>query len=189
VRYDSKYQHHAMRDSFAKDLVNRIGLQMMVAIRLMKFFRDAKIPLAAKAVSRSIRHIYGSDIHWDAEFEPGVVIAHGYALGIAGGAHLSTGCILNLQATLGLGIDPVTRQIGTPRLERNVHLGPGATVLGPVTIGENSKVLAGALVMQSVPPNSLVVAPQGEVRQRTGGEPPAVRTAAPTEDRPRVPVN
>jgi len=172
LKYDGKYQHHAMLGRLGKDMVNRIGLQIMVAIRLMKLFRDAKWPLAAKVMSRCIRHVYGSDIHWDAEFEPGVVIAHGYAVGIAGGAHISSGCILNLQSTLGLGIDPVTRQIGTPHLGRNVHLGPGATVLGPITIGESSKIEANALVTQSVPPNSVVLAPRAEVRSRGGAGQP-----------------
>jgi serine acetyltransferase len=58
--------------------------------------------------------------------------------------------------TLGEGIDPQTREVGAPHLHRNVHVGPGATLLGPIEVGEGTKIMAGAVLSQSVPPNSLV---------------------------------
>lgn len=182
LRYADKYHHGTLRGSLPKDAVQRIGLQMMVAIRVMHLFRDAGLTLAAKVMSRTIRHLYASDIHWDAQFEPGVVIGHGYALGISGGVRIGTGCILLHGTSIGMGIDPVTRQVGEPRLERNVHVGPHAILLGPITIGEGTKIQAGALVTQSVPPGSVVWAPRSEIRPRerrpAAADPLADRLAA-----------
>jgi acetyltransferase-like isoleucine patch superfamily enzyme len=41
-------------------------------------------------------------------------------------------------------------------IERNVWIAAGATIIGGVTVGENSVVAAGAVVTRDVPPNSLV---------------------------------
>ena len=41
-------------------------------------------------------------------------------------------------------------------IERNVWIAAGATILGGVTVGENSVVAAGAVVTRDVPPNTLV---------------------------------
>ena len=44
-----------------------IGFQLVVAYRLMRYMRDLDLPLAARVVGRAIRHLYGSDIHPEAE--------------------------------------------------------------------------------------------------------------------------
>ena len=68
--------------------------------------------------------------------------------------------------TLGISIDPVTRVVGGPTLEEGVHVGPGASVLGPITIGRDTKIMANAVVMASVPAYSLVEVPAVIVRTR-----------------------
>lgn len=148
------------------DLVTKIGFQMTTAYRSMRFFQEAGVPVAPKIASRLIRHLYGSDIHWEARFEPGVMLVHGMGLAISRAAHVEAGSILNQNVTLGLGIDPETRAVGAPHLERNVHVGAGATLIGPITIGAGSKIMPGCVVTRSVPPNSIVMAPQPEVRER-----------------------
>jgi serine O-acetyltransferase len=94
------------------------------------------------------------------------MIVHGMGLAISHAARVARGCILFQNVTLGMGIDPTTRRTGAPTLERNVHVGPGATLIGPITIGEGSKVMAGAVVTRSVPPGSVVETPPPEVRPR-----------------------
>lgn len=44
-----------------------------------------------------------------------------------------------------------------PTIKDNVVIGSGAKVLGPIVVGENSKIGAGAVVLKDVPPNSTVV--------------------------------
>jgi serine O-acetyltransferase len=165
--HDARYaKHHGRRGRLGRDLVTRIGFQMMVAYRVMRLCGGLGIPLAPRLVSRLIRHLYGSDIHWKAELEPGVTLVHGMGLCISGSARVGAGAILFQHVTLGESIHPETRAIGAPQLGRDVHVGAGATLVGPITIGAGSKITAGCVVTRSIPPGSLVQAPAPSVRPR-----------------------
>jgi serine acetyltransferase/GT2 family glycosyltransferase len=153
--------------------VHKIGVQMMTMIRLMSYYRDAGRPTLARITSRVIRHLYGSDVHWDATWAPGTTIVHGFGLAISHAARIGPECIVFQNVCLGMGIDAETRQTGAPTLGRGVHVGPGATLLGPIVVGEGSKVMAGAVLTTSVPAWSLVETPAPSVRSRrpVGGTP------------------
>ncbi|GAC1353134.1 MAG: hypothetical protein NVSMB1_23330 [Polyangiales bacterium] len=167
VRYQEKYgSKDAVPRSIASDMVASIGLQMLCGYRVMRFFREAEMPLAAMVVSRLMRHAYGADIHWDAQFAPGVMIVHGMGLAISHAACVEEGAILSQNVTLGMGIDPVTRRTGAPQVGKNVHVGAGATLIGPIVIGAGSKIMPHAVVTTSVPEKSLVKAPVAEVVKR-----------------------
>lgn len=148
------------------DAVQKIGFQILIHYRVMRLFRRLGLGFAAKASSRLIRHLYGSDIHWDAEIAPGAILVHGMGLAINGSARIGPGAVLSQQVTVGESRDPVTGAIGSPCLEANVHVGPGARLLGPITIGEGSKIMANAVVLQSVPAGSIVETPLGQARPR-----------------------
>lgn len=156
-RYDQKYfSRERGEHSLAGDLTQRIGFQMMAAVRLMQCLDEAGIPLLPKITARMIRHLYGSDIHWKTKIEPGVVLIHGMGLAISPAATIGAKAIVFQHVTLGDGVDPETGKTGAPTLEENVRIGPGATLLGPIVIGAGTKIMAGAVVDRSVPPNSLV---------------------------------
>jgi serine acetyltransferase len=138
------------------DFVTKIGFQTATMTRLMQLFRDLQVPLLPQISSRLIRLVYNTEIHWDAQIEPGLTIIHGSGLIVSHAAHVSSGCILFQNVTLGESTDAKTRQVGSPRLGRNVHVGPGATLLGPIEVGEGTKIMAGAVLSESVPPFSLV---------------------------------
>jgi serine O-acetyltransferase len=165
--HDARYaSHHGRRGRLAVDALVRIGFQMMVAYRFMRMAVALRVPLAPQVASRLIRLLYGSDIHWNAELEPGVTLVHGMGLCISGAARVGTGAILFQHVTLGESIHPDTRAIGAPELGRDVHVGAGATLVGPIVIGAGSKIMAGCVVTRSVPPGSLVQAPAPTVRPR-----------------------
>ncbi len=156
-RYDLKYDAaRRRREALVKDLVTRVGFQMMAAYRIMRCFREARVPLLPEVIARTIRLAYGADIHPDTVFEGGVVIVHGMGIAVSRAARVSAGVVISQNVTLGDGIDPVTRSRGAPMIERDVHIGPGATLLGPITVGARSKIMPGAVVRESVPPGSLV---------------------------------
>jgi serine acetyltransferase len=180
VRGDEKYGNKAnlRTPSLLFDSVRRIGFQMMIAYRVMRFFRAIHLTPLAMIMSRLIRHLYAAEIHWDAELAPGVALVHGVALVLSREARVGTGCILFQSVTLGVSIDPVTREVGGPTLEDDVHVGPGATLLGPITIGRGTKIMANAVVMTSVPAHSIV-----EVSM------PTIRTRARTESADTAPVS
>lgn len=148
------------------DAVRKIGYQLMVAYRVMRFMRDANLMLGAQFMSRLIRHAFASDIHWDAELEPGVVVVHGFGLAISYAAKVKSGSILYQNVTLGYGLDPDTKEPGAPLIEENVHIGVGATLFGPLVIGEGTKIMANCVINRSVPPRSIVEAPMPQVVAR-----------------------
>lgn len=161
--------------SLASDAVKKIGFQLMIAYRVMRFFRQAGLGLGAQFMSRSIRHAFASDVHWDAELEPGVVIVHGFGLAISYAAKVRAGCILFQNVTLGFGNDPLTKQAGAPLLERSVHVGIGATLYGPIVVGEGTKIMAGCVLSRSVPARSIVEAPVPQVAARAPARGPGNR--------------
>ena len=149
------------------DAIRKIGFQMLLLTRAMRLFRDAGIPAAPQVISRLIRHLYAAEIHWDTEIADGVSVVHGNGLVLSHAATVGPGCILFHNVTLGEGLHPDTKEPGAPTLERDVHVGPGATLLGPIHIGQGTKIMAGAVVTRSVPANSIVKAPEAQVAART----------------------
>lgn len=142
--------------AFPSEVVKRVGLQMMVAIRTMHLFRDAGVLPAAQLASRAIRHAYGAEIHWSSRWDAGVNIVHGNGLVVGSGAHIAYGCVLLQNVTLGDAFDHETGRIGGPALGPSVHVGPNSVLLGPIRVGEHSKIMAGSTLDHSVPPRSLV---------------------------------
>ena len=167
ARYRAKYHGQSLSAwRLPADMVQKIGFQMAVAVRLMQCCRRLGLPLAPQVASRLIRHLYSSEIHWDADIRPGLSIIHGVGLIVSHAATVSEGCILFQNVTLGEGIDPVTRKIGAPHLEADVHVGPGATLVGPIRVGRGSKIMAGSVLAQSVPEGTLVVPAAAVVQAR-----------------------
>lgn len=175
LRGDAKYsaREGGGSGSLFIDAFKRIGFQMMIVYRIMRLFRAIHLTPLAMITSRMIRHIYSAEIHWDADLAPGVSLVHGTALVLSREARVGSGCILFQSVTLGISIDPVTRIVGGPTLEENVHVGPGASVLGPITIGRDTKIMANAVVMATVPAYSLVEVPAVTVRTRSEKRGPA----------------
>lgn len=165
--YREKYNHDAKSwAEFPADVVRKVGVQMMVAVRVMHFVRDAGVPLAPQVASRVIRHVYGADIHWDAELAAGVSIIHGQGLIISSNAKVGKGCILFQGVTLGEGRDGDTGAVGAPVLGADVHVGPNTVILGPIEVGEGTKIGAGSVLMASVPERSLVQPAEPRITRR-----------------------
>lgn len=152
--------------ALASDAVKKIGFQLMIAYRVMRFFRAAGLELGAQFASRTIRHAFASDVHWDADLEPGILVVHGFGLAISYAARVRHGCILFQNVTLGYGPDPQTKEAGAPLLEERVHVGIGATLYGPIVVGAGTKIMASCVLAQSVPPRSIVEASVPHVSAR-----------------------
>ena len=173
--YDAKYGPDVREapPSLARDLVSRIGFQMLAACRVMRFCADAEIPLAPRVASRLIRHAYGSDVHWEAQLEPGIVFVHGMGMAISRSARVQRGAILFQNVTLGVAFDSASGSTGAPLLQPSVHVGAGSTLVGPITIGARSKVTAICFVRASIPADSIVEAPVPVVSARSPRKPSA----------------
>ena len=151
----------------ASDAVQKIGFQMLIAVRLMRLAVEFGVPKGGAVMSRLIRHVYGAEIHWDATVCEGVGFVHGLGIVISHAAIVGPGCVLFQNVTLGESIDPSTRLVGAPNLEADVHVGAGAVLLGPITVGKGTKVMANAVLDRSVGPNSIVRSPVATIGSRT----------------------
>ena len=149
--------------------VFQIGFQMLIAVRLMRLLGQLGIPGGGPVVSRAIRHVYGAEIHWKAEISPGISIVHGNGLVVSHGAKIGSGCVLFQNVTLGESMrsaESGTRTVGSPTLHADVHVMPGAILLGPISVGKGSKIGANAVVDADVPAGSVVRSPVSSTEQR-----------------------
>ena len=106
----------------------------------------------------------GIEIHPDARIGKGLFIDHGNGVIIGETAIVGDNVTLYQGVTLGgTGKEHGKRH---PTLCNNVMVSAGAKVLGSFTIGENSKIGAGSVVLEEVPPNSTVVGVPGRVVKR-----------------------
>ena len=113
--FNSKYDpRRRPAEPIAKDLVEKIGFQFIAACRVMRFFKDVDAALPARITSRMIRHLYGSDVHWDAEIAPGIVVVHGMGMAISHQASIGPRVLLFQGCTLGVGRHPDTGEVGAP---------------------------------------------------------------------------
>ena len=152
------------------DAIRKVGFQMLIAVRVMRLVQDLHIPFGGPIVSRLIRHVYGAEIHWHATIADGVGFVHGVGIVISHGAVVGPGCVLSQNITLGESIDPFTRKVGAPMLGSNVHIGAGAVLLGPICVGNETKIMANAVLDRSVPPRSLVRIPAATIEARAASD-------------------
>lgn len=115
----------------------------------------------ARWVSQKAARKTGIEIHPGATIGKGLFIDHGHGVVIGETAVLGDNVTLFQGVTLGgNGKEQGKRH---PTIKDNVMVCAGAKVLGSFTIGENSKIGAGSVVLQEVPPNCTVVGVPGRI--------------------------
>ena len=113
----------------------------------------------ARWISQRAARKTGIEIHPGAVIGKGLFIDHGHGVVIGETTIIGDNVTLYQGVTLGgTGKETGKRH---PTLEENVMVSVGAKVLGSFTIGENSKIGAGSVVLKEVPPNSTVVGVPG----------------------------
>ena len=118
----------------------------------------------ARLISQRAARKTGIEIHPGAKIGKGLFIDHGSGVIIGETTVIGDNVTLYQGVTLGgTGKETGKRH---PTLEDNVMVSAGAKLLGSFTVGENSKIGAGAVVLQEVPPNCTVVGIPGRVVKR-----------------------
>ena len=141
------------------------GMHARLAHRLSHALYKKGHTFSARAVSQGAKFLTGIEIHPGATIGRGLVIDHGSGVVIGETAEIGDNCTIYQGVTLGgTGKDVGKRH---PTLGNNVMVGAGAKVLGPFTIGDNSKIAAGAVVLKEIPDESTAVGvPARVVRQQ-----------------------
>ncbi len=138
--------------------------------------------LAGRFLSSVTRCFTGVDIHPGAVLGPGLFIDH--ATGVVIGETAEVGADVTIYHGVTLGGSSLQRGKRHPTVGDRVTIGAGAKVLGPITIGHDSRIGANAVVVRPVPPDSVVVGVPGQVIHRRQPRPAG---AAPDLDHTLLP--
>jgi len=137
------------------------GFKALRSHKRANWFYRHNMPFIARYISQRTAHKTGIEIHPAAKIGRRVCIDHGHGIVIGETTEIGDDVMIYQGVTLGgTGKDVGKRH---PTIENGVMIGAGAKVLGPITIGKNAKVAAGAVVVKDVEPNSTVVGVPGEV--------------------------
>ena len=140
------------------------GVKAIRMHRRAHFYYKHGLMFLARWVSQRAVRKTGIEIHPGATIGKRLVIDHGTGIVIGETTEIGDDVLIYQGVTLGgTGKDTGKRH---PTIGNNVMISAGAKVLGPFKIGDNSRVAAGAVVLEEVPPNSTVVGiPARVVRQ------------------------
>ncbi len=142
------------------------GFQAIFLHRFTHKLWNLKLPLIPRVISQINRTITGIEIHPGARIGRKVFIDHGMGVVIGETAEIGDNCLLYQGVTLGgTGKNHGKRH---PTLKENVVVGAGAKVLGSITVGANTRIGAGSVVVRSVQGNSTVVGIPGRVVHQSG---------------------
>lgn len=131
------------------------GLHAIWGHRIAHKLWRAKWCTTARVVSQVARFFTGIEIHPGARIGRGLFIDHGSGVVIGETCEIGDNVTIYQGVTLGgTGKEKGKRH---PTVGNDVIIATGAKVLGSFKIGDNSKIGAGAVVLQEVPPNSTVV--------------------------------
>ncbi len=142
------------------------GLHAVWSHRIAHALFKRKFFFLARFVSQVSRFFTGIEIHPGAKIGRRFFIDHG--MGVVIGETCEIGNNVTIFQGVTLGGTGKQRGKRHPTLHDNVLVASGAKVLGAITIGENSKVGGGSVVLKNVPPNSTVVGIPGTVVVQDG---------------------
>ena len=142
------------------------GIKAVLSHRRAHWCYTHGLKLLARMISQASRRRTGIEIHPGATIGKRLVIDHGMGVVIGETAEIGDDCLIYHGVTLGgTGKDVGKRH---PTIGNNVLIGTGAKVLGPITIGDNSRVAANSVVLKDIPENCTAVGIPARVVRRAG---------------------
>jgi serine O-acetyltransferase len=156
------------------------GTMAMVLYRLMQGSRESGAgPL--EMVFNKLNSTFGNCvIGRGADFGPGFVLFHSNGVVINGKARGGSNIHLHHEVTIG---DNEAGQCGV--LGSNIHIGAGAKIIGPVTVGDGARIGANAVVVHDVPADTTVVGIPARPVKRRSDEAPTHATTSTRSGLPR----
>jgi len=145
-------------------LVNYSGLHAVWFYRIAHQLWNYHLYLFARWLSQTARWVTGVEIHPGAAIGRRFFIDHG--MGVVIGETSEIGDDVTLYHNVTLGGVSIEKGKRHPSLGDGVVVGAGAKVLGAIEIGSGSRIGANAVVVKSVPPDSIVVGVPGQVVRR-----------------------
>tara|TARA_B100000886_G_scaffold48258_1_gene29689 strand:+ start:952 stop:1527 length:576 start_codon:yes stop_codon:yes gene_type:complete len=162
------------RDPAAKSILSIIltypGVKAIFFYKISNFFHIAGFHTLARVISQLNRFFTGIEIHPNAKIGKNLFIDHGMGVVIGETSEVGNNVTIYHNVTLG-GISPSIdserqrHEKRHPTIGDNVVIGSGAQILGPIKVGNNSRIAANAVVVKDVKENSTMIGvPAKEVR-------------------------
>lgn len=148
--------------------INLAGFRTLIVYRFGRWrmtmkpriFR-APLSFLYRQLEKHVRFKYGIELPYTAEIGHYVTFEHQHGIVIHGNAIIGDRCIIRHGVTIGNR--SADEPFDAPKIGNNVNIGAGAKILGKVNIGDNVVIGANAVIVNDIPPNSVVVGIPGKV--------------------------
>ncbi len=150
--------------SFWEVLTCYPGIHALIMHRLAHWLWSRRLRWLGRFTAHLSRMLTGIEIH------PGATIGKGFFIDHGSGVIIGETTIIGDNVTIyqGVTLGGTGKETGKrhPTIGDNVMISAGAKVIGSFTVGENSKIGAGSVVLEEVPPNCTVVGVPGRIVKR-----------------------
>ena len=154
------------RDPAAKSILSIIltypRVKAVFFHQISNFFYKAGFDLIARIISQTIRFFTGIEIHPGAKIGKNLFIDHGMGVVIGETSEIGDNVTIYHAVTLGgsspsIESEKQRNEKRHPTIGNDVVIGSGAQIIGPIKVGNNSRVAANAVVVKDVPENATMV--------------------------------
>ena len=154
------------RDPAAKSIISIIltypGVKAVFFHQISNFFYKAGFDLIARIISQTIRFFTGIEIHPGAKIGKNLFIDHGMGVVVGETSEIGDNVTIYHNVTLGgsspsIDSERKRHEKRHPTIGNDVVIGSGAQIIGPIKVGNNSRVAANAVVVKDVPENATMV--------------------------------
>ena len=154
------------RDPAAKSKLSLIltypGVKAIFFHKIANFFAVAKFDLVARIISQFSRFLTGIEIHPKAKIGNNLFIDHGMGVVIGETSEIGNNVTIYHNVTLGgsspsIDSERQRHEKRHPTIGNDVVIGSGAQIIGPIKVGNNSRIAANAVVVKDVPENATMV--------------------------------
>ena len=154
------------RDPAAKSILSIIltypGVKAVFFHQISNFFYKAGFDLIARIISQTVRFFTGIEIHPGAKLGKNLFIDHGMGVVIGETSEIGDNVTIYHAVTLGgsspsIDSEKQRHEKRHPTIGHDVVIGSGAQIIGPVKVGNNSRIAANAVVEKDVPENATMV--------------------------------
>ena len=154
------------RDPAAKSIISIIltypGVKAVFFHQISNFFYKAGFDLIARIISQTIRFFTGIEIHPGAKIGKNLFIDHGMGVVVGETSEIGDNVTIYHNVTLGgsspsIDSERQRHEKRHPTIGNDVVIGSGAQIIGPIKVGNNSRIAATAVVVKDVPENATMV--------------------------------
>ena len=154
------------RDPAAKSLLSVIltypGVKAVFFHQISNFFYKAGFDLIARIISQTVRFFTGIEIHPGAKIGKNLFIDHGMGVVIGETSEIGNNVTIYHAVTLGgsspsIDSERQRHEKRHPTIGDDVVIGSGAQIIGPIKVGNKSRIASNAVVVKDVPDNATMV--------------------------------